>query len=486
MMALVFLAAQSFAVVGEPQLPDPGKAPMTKDEQIKAGYQLAAQVYKQMPLLPDDSPETQYVRQLGEKLVATIPQQYSWPFQFHVIAQKEINAFALPGGAMFVNIGTIAAADNEAELAGVMAHEMAHVYMQHGAKQAGKSQTTAGLAGLAGAILGSALGGFAGQLAQAGINFGAQGLILKYSRTDEAQADAVGAIILYKAGYNPQALADFFKKLESQAGQAPQWLSDHPNPGNREQAIQAEIQNWPPKKYQTESAAFVQARQNARQVKAYTGQEIAQGAKSGQWAALNQKSGAVFKAPPGVAVSAPMSAANNGGNAAPVSLPSVLPSTRLVAADLGPLTITRPDNWRVASPGQQGGSFIIAPPAGVSGDAIGYGVIISGVTLRNGQRASIDQITSELVRGMQGDGGDMQPMGNVEPITVAGTQGRSVALQSTSPFPDANGQPQKERDWLVTVPRSDRAVIYFVFVAPQAEFDRFRSTYENMLRSVQF
>ena len=77
-----------------------------------------------------------------------------------------------------------------------------------------------------------------GQLGQTGIQMGAQGLMLKYSRGDESQADAVGAMILYKAGYNPQAMADFFKTLESQGGTPPQWLSDHPNPGNREQAIE--------------------------------------------------------------------------------------------------------------------------------------------------------------------------------------------------------------------------------------------------------
>jgi len=197
MLTLALLAAQSLAVVGGPELPDPGKVGMTREQQIQLGFQAASQVYQQMPVLPDSSPETQYIRQLGQRLEATIPPQYSWPFEFHVIAQKEINAFALPGGPMFVNVGTIIAADNEAELAGVMAHEMSHVYMQHSAKQAGKAELTAGLAGLAGALLGATLGGgLVGQLAQAGIQFGAQGIILKYSRTDEAQADEVGAIIL--------------------------------------------------------------------------------------------------------------------------------------------------------------------------------------------------------------------------------------------------------------------------------------------------
>jgi len=211
---------------------------MTREQQIQLGFQAASKVYEQMPVLPDSSPETQYVRKLGQKLAATIPAQYSWPFAFHVIPQKEINAFALPGGPMFVNIGTITAASNEAELAGVMAHEMAHVYMQHSAKQAGKAQTTATIAGIAEAVLGATTHGTLGALAQTGVRFGAEGLTLKYSRTDEAQADAVGTIILYKAGYNPQSMADFFRKLAAQGSSGPQFLSDHPNPGNRESAIQ--------------------------------------------------------------------------------------------------------------------------------------------------------------------------------------------------------------------------------------------------------
>ena len=154
-VALLLLACQGYAVVGPPQLPNPGTTRMTRDQQIQLGFQAASQVHQQMPVLPDASPETEYIRKLGQKLVATIPSEYSWPFQFHVIPQKEINAFALPGGPMFVNIGTITAASNEAELAGVMAHEISQVYMQHSAKQAGKAQTKATIAGITGAILGA-------------------------------------------------------------------------------------------------------------------------------------------------------------------------------------------------------------------------------------------------------------------------------------------------------------------------------------------
>src|SRR6516162_1717574 len=229
------LAVTLLAAGGAPELPNPGNPSMTRAQQQQVGLQAAAEVYKQMPVLPDSSPETKYIQNLGTRLSKTIPPEHSWPFQFHVVAQKEINAFALPGGPMFVNIGTITAADNEAELAGVMAHEMAHVYMQHSAKQQEKASLIGDLAGVAGAIAGMK-GGTLGTLAQGGIQFGAGTLILKYSRSDEAQADAVGAIILWKAGYNPIALAEFFEKLAAKGGTGPQFLSDHPNPGNRRSA----------------------------------------------------------------------------------------------------------------------------------------------------------------------------------------------------------------------------------------------------------
>ena len=165
---VLILATQVWAQATGPVFPNPGKTSMTKEQQQALGMEVATQVYQQMPVLPDNSPETQYVRQLGGRLVDTIPQEYSWPFEFHVIPQKEINAFALPGGQMFINIGTITAAKNEAELAGVMAHEMSHVYMQHSAKQASKAQTTSMIAGIASAVLGGR-GGMIGQLGQMGI-----------------------------------------------------------------------------------------------------------------------------------------------------------------------------------------------------------------------------------------------------------------------------------------------------------------------------
>ena len=181
------------------------------------------------------------------------------------------------------------------ELAGVMAHEMSHVYMQHSAKQASKqSNGPQGILGVLGRGAGRRRCGQSGTDWELGI--GAGTIFLKYSRDDEAQADAVGAIIMYKAGYNPQAMADFFQKLEKQAGPGgPQFLSDHPNPGNRVEAVDKEIASWPPKQYVAASPAFQQVKQQAKGIKAYNAEQIGAGAKTGQWAQQNQQTGAVLR-----------------------------------------------------------------------------------------------------------------------------------------------------------------------------------------------
>jgi hypothetical protein len=226
----------------------------------------------------------------------------------------------------------------------------------------------------------------------------------------------------------------------------------------------------------------VRAKQQAAEVQAYSAEQIAQGAKTGQWASLNQRNGAVFQPPSGVAVSQPASAPGSA-TARNISLQSVLPSSRMVSQDLGPIRISRPENWQVIAPAQKGGDVMIAPSAGVTDNGIGYGVAINGMSSQD-QRMNLDQFTSELVTQWQRSRG-MHPLNDQQTIRVGNVEGRSVTMESTSPF--LNGeQPQKERDWLVTLPQSDGSVLYMVFVAPQSEFSKFRPTFENMLASVQF
>jgi len=431
-------------------------------------------------VLPDSSPVAQYVQQLGKKLERVIPQQNSWPYQFHVIQQKEINAFAVPGGPIFINVGTITAAGNEAELVGVMAHEMSHVYMQHSAKQMQKN-TLPSILAAGGQILGQIFGGVGGAIASIGGQVGGGLLSMKYSREDEAQADAVGAIIAYKSGYNPKSLAEFFQKLESQGGAPPQFLSDHPSPGNRVAAVEKEIANWPPEKYQTSSSAFTTAHQQAQSVTAYTAQQIDAGAKSGQWARQNQSGGA---APATVATaSAPAAPAPTSGNLGSLTFQQVRPSTAFVRITSNSVfTIKHPDNWQ-AYPGQQSGSFLIGPPSGTSQGMVAYGVLIAPYSPQGG--ASLSAATQQLVQGTMQSNPGMRQTSGPDDIRVNRVPGMSVDLSGQSPVLDSRGAPLPEHDWLVTLQRSDGSVLSVVFVAPERDFEQLLPTFENMLRTLR-
>ena len=462
---LLALMEPALAAVGTtPALPNPGDVGISKQEQIQVGQKAMGEVYQQMPVLPDSSPVTQYVQQLGRKLVKVIPQQYSWPYQFHVIQQKEINAFALPGGPIFINVGTITAADNEAELAGVMAHEMSHVYMQHSAKQMKKNVGPSIVAGL-GQILGSMIGGVGGAVAAMGGQITGGLWSMKYSRADEAQADAVGAIIMYKADYNPVYMAQFFQKLEQEGGaNPPQLLSDHPNPGNRVQAVKDEIRTWPAESYNNSSSQFSQAKLQATKITAYTAQQIDQMAKTGQ--IHNQ-------VPAGVTT-----AAQNGPTVGNASLKQVEPSGEFQTYSGQGFSIEHPSNWPVQQ--MQGLGTVIGPPAGLAQGAVAYG---GAINQANAQGMSLDQATQALVSQFQQDG--MRPLGTATAINVNGQQGYSVHLMGPSPIQGSNGQALQEHDWVVTLPGANGAMLYTVFVAPDRDFQQLRPTFEQMLKSLR-
>ena len=207
-----------------PELPDPGDVGVSKEDQIQLGQKFTGEVYKQMPVLPDNSSETKYVRKLGQRLVATIPPETSWPFEFHVIPQKEINAFALPGGPIFINVGTINSAANEAQLAGVIAHEMSHVYN----RDILTSSVAAAFAGMITSVA-QFLMFFGGGDRREGGNpiamlamvflspIAAMLIQLAISRTREYDADEDGA----RLTGDPLALASALAKLEQGTRRAP-------------------------------------------------------------------------------------------------------------------------------------------------------------------------------------------------------------------------------------------------------------------------
>jgi len=241
--------------------PSSGMDFFSPQQEVQAGQQASADVRRKMRVLPDSDPISRYVQRLGGELASHAPGQ-RWPYNFHVVDDKAINAFALPDGPVYINMGAINAADNEGQLAGVMAHEISHVVQRHATRAA--SRQIMAQAPLS--IVGGMLGGSAGaQLARLGISFGVGSYFLRNSRKAESEADLIGTDIMYDTGYDPRQMAVFFEKLQAQGGaRAPQFLSDHPNPGNRASAVMDEVSTLPRRSgYRGDSSEFPKIKQLA-------------------------------------------------------------------------------------------------------------------------------------------------------------------------------------------------------------------------------
>jgi len=220
------------------------KNSFTPQQDVEYGLKAAAEVRKQYPVITDET-IAGYLRVLGDRLVAASPPELNrkeFKYSFTPVNVKDINAFALPGGPMFVNRGMFEAAATEGEVVGVMAHELSHVLLRHGTANATKAQNPwLQLGQIAGAVGGSMVGGGLGSIIASGTDFGLGTLMLKYSREFEKQADLLGTQIMARAGYDPRDLAHMFETIEkSSGGGNPQWLSSHPNPGNRTAYINQE------------------------------------------------------------------------------------------------------------------------------------------------------------------------------------------------------------------------------------------------------
>ncbi|MGH9670608.1 MAG: M48 family metalloprotease [Terriglobales bacterium] len=428
--------------------PKPGWNLFSREQEAQIGKETSAEVEKKLPILKDSDPVTRYVQHLGAQLAEHAPGP-KYPYTFKVVNQKEINAFALPGGPIYVNLGTIQAADNEAQLAGVMSHEISHVVMRHATAAASKQALAQAPLTILGGLMGKGIGG---QLAQLGISFGVGSYFLRNSRKAESEADLVGADIMYDSGYDPHAMAAFFQKLEKEGGKGgPEFFSDHPNPGNRAATVSKEVATLPSKKFQTDSAEFRSIKSTVAGMKPPTAQEIA---------AQQQQAG-------GTMSSAPAS--------------EIAPSSTYKSLEHDAYRITYPENWQVF--GDNTSAVTIAPKAGISENALAYGVIINAYQPEG--RAALDDATHQLMRALQQSDANLKAVGHDEDIRVNGVPGKSVDFVNVSPIRSESGGTQRERDWLVTLQRKDGSLLYLVFVSTEKDFDQMRPAFEKMLRSLR-
>lgn len=426
---------------------------LSRAQEIQIGRETAADASRKLQLLGESDPIASYVQRLGQSLAENAPGQKTqerWPFSFHVVNQKAINAFALPGGPVYINLGCIQAADNEAQLAGVLAHEISHVVQRHATRAATRQMEAQVPLAILGSLLG---GGIGGQLARLGVSFGVGSYFMKNSRQAESEADLMGADIMYDTGYDPHQLVVFFKKLEAQgASRMPQLLSDHPNPGNREQLVAREVATLTPRKFRDDSAEFRSIKREAMAMKPQTAQQTAERQRL-------------------------------AGGAAPSARGEMAPSESLRRFEHNAYLLSYPENWRVF--GDPSSAVTIAPEGGVSENGVSYGVIISGFTPEQRGASALDDGTYQLIQTLRQSNPDLRVVGRGEDIKVNGVSGKSVDMIGFSPIKDASGRAERERNWLVTLQRSDGGLLYLVFIAPDRDFDPLRPAYENMLRSLK-
>ncbi len=427
---------------GEPLRP--GFNLFSKQQDIELGQEAAAQVRQKVTVVQNQFLQ-EYVQRVGKRLTSQ-PEAAGWPFTFTVILDPSINAFALPGGAMFINTGAIAAADNEAQLAGVMGHEMSHVILRHGTNQASKARMFEIPAALAGAVIGN--GSVLGQLTQLGIGLGVNSVLLSYSRGAESEADALGSHLMSEAGYNPLELAHFFEKLQSGSSSSHmlQFLSDHPNPGNREKAIEAEIQSLPRHEYGFQTGDFQRAKSE------------------------------VAKLPKTV----PTGNVRGGNSTDPAA---IRPSRTLQPFQGDKFSLSYPSNWQVFGE-QNSDSVTIAPREALvqssnGGTQIGYGIIAS-YFFPDAKGQSLRDATDDLIHHLGASNTGMQASDNGRSLKVNGNPALITTLSSKSAL---TGGP--ETDALLTINRPE-GLFYLVFIAPASEFNQVESVYNGVVQSVRF
>ncbi len=432
----------------------PGFNFFSLEQDVQMGKEAAAQVEKQYEVV--NNPElNNFIQTIGKKLTSQ-PQAGNFPYTFKVVADTSINAFALPGGPMFVHTGLISAAESESQIAAVLAHEISHVALRHGTHQASKANLIQIPAAMASGMLG---GGLLGTLEQAGIGLLANGMLLKYSRDAETQADLMGAQIMAQAGYNPIEMARFFEKLQTESGKGSKignMLSDHPNPENRVKNVEDQIRAMPQKSYTGEGGGFDRAKGLVKSLPPPKKKsQVSQGGQGG--------------APPAVGV-VPMP-----------SLSELRPSGNFKTAQNGGFSIQYPDNWQTQSD-QSGGSLTIAPAKGMinNGQAIGYGSQFNFQPFQNGQQVTLQQATQSLIQMLQQGDPNMKVAQNGQQIQVDGYQGMITMLTAGSPF-----QGQKENDVLLTV-TLPQGVFWGVFVAPESDMPNVQGTFQRMIQSIKF
>jgi predicted Zn-dependent protease len=427
----------------------------TVQDDVKVGRQAAREAEQQFPILRDEVVRA-YVERVGQRLVAAIPAQFQHPefqYYFKVVNASDINAFALPGGPMYVNRGMIEAARNEGEMAGVMAHELSHVALRHGTAQATKAQKYSLLAGILG-IGGAVLGGPAGSILGQGGQLAVGAYFLKFSREYETEADLLGAQTMARAGYDPLDLANMFRTIERQGGGGGGFLSDHPSPADRYARINQEAQYLRVTNPVQNNREFAGIQERLRSLP-----------RAGSMAEIN-RSGERY--PTG-----------NGGNPDSQPVGRVdYPSPRYRTYDEGFLHVSVPDNWQEI----RNNNSLWFSPQGAYGQYNGQAVFTHGVNFGVSQTQSRDlqSATDEFIRGLIQQNRNLRSSSTYRRATVSGRTGLTATLSNVN---EATRQP--ETVTVITTLLRNGGLFYMTAVAPQGETRDYDAAFNNIVRSLR-
>lgn len=441
-LAALVVIAQAVPAAADRTRLKPGMNFFKPAQDIELGREAAAEAERQLPLLRDAGVNA-YLNRLGRRLAAHVP-GHDFPYQFKAINAGAINAFALPGGFIYINRGTIEAADNEAQLAGVIAHEIGHVALRHGTNQLSKAILWRAPLMVLGGVFGSGSGSLAGQLAQLGIAVGFSAVFLKYSRTAETQADIMATQILYDTGIEPKEMAVFFQKLERAGGGGIEFFSNHPSPKNRVKRVEQEVDKLGTKAdLQRDSEEFHAVRSRLKSL----------------------------PPPPQRGERARSEAAEPSGQPAP-------PSARFRDYRAPEFSLAYPDNWQAY---EEGPGVVIAPDGGIieaegGGGAIAHGVIVN-LYEPDDPDVSLEEATDHLLDAIRTSNPDMREVSRHH-TRLAGQYALSVHLVGPSPR-----RGEHEIDWLLTLKHRNR-LFYLICIAPEKDFSDYKPSFQGLLDSL--
>ncbi|HVT04946.1 MAG TPA: M48 family metallopeptidase [Thermoanaerobaculia bacterium] len=446
----------------------PGFNLFSPQQDVEVGQQSAQQAEQQLPVV-NDARVNQWVNDIGQRLAAQAPGP-KFQYRFRVVNASDINAFALPGGFVYINRGVIDAAKTEGEVAGVMAHEISHVALRHGTHQASKAYLAQAGIGILGGVLGGHVGAGAGQIINAVGGLGLNVLFLRYSREAETQADVMGAQILARSGYNPQDMINFFKTLEqSDHTKTATFLSDHPAPPDRVKRI-------------TQEAALLRIPATATRDSGQL-RNIQASLRSLGSAPTSQQIASQTAPPP-----------TNRGTMSPGQVAAPSGQMKTYTNPNGAFEIEAPSNWQVVDEGRTG--VTLAPQGGAGKASNGnlevvYGAIInhfdpdshgSQFNSNGGSQATtIEDATSELIDTLTQSSGYLQMVrGSGSQFRVAGGKGLGAILRGTSPVTGL-----QERVSVVTRQLSDGHLLYLLFITPERDARSYAPVLNAMLNSLQ-